>query len=335
MPPTSPRHILVIRGGAIGDFVLTLPVLAALRRHSPDCRLVVLGHPPIAQLAQAAGLVDEVHSIAARALTRCFVRGGELPREIASFFARFDLILSYLYDPDGAFHEHVVRCSDACLITGPHRPDEARAKHATDTYLQPLERLGIVGADSVPRLPIGLPSQRAADAPRTVALHPGSGSERKNWPERKWGALLDGLLQHTSLDVLLVGGEAESDRLPRLAAGRSPLRLQLAWNLPLVDLARRLGECAAFVGHDSGITHLAAAVGLSGVVLWGDSVEAVWRPRGDGFRLLRDPKGLAEIPVSRVLTILGSLVEGAGLRTSTDDPAPSTIRPDSRSFRQD
>ena len=326
----------MIRGGAIGDFILTLPVLAALRRHSPDCRLAVLGHPPIAQLAQAAGLVHEVHSVAARALTAFFIRGGELSRESASFFARFDLVVSYLSDPDGAFHENLARCSDARLITGPHRPDESLLRHATEAYLKPLEQLGIRGADPVPRLHIGLPSQRAADAfPPTVALHPGSGSERKNWPETKWGALLDGLLQHTPLNMLLVGGEAEGDRLPRLAGGRPPWRLRLARSLPLVTLAQRLGECAAFVGHDSGISHLAAAVGLPGVVLWGDSAEAVWRPRSDRCLLLRDPRGLAELPVSRVLAAVRSLGEGApagshrGLSVGGNpglDPTPTRTR---------
>ena len=317
----------MIRGGAIGDFVLTLPVLAALRRHYPGARLVVLGHPPIAQLAVAAGLADEVHSIAERALTAFFVRGGELPGKSAAFFGRFGLIISYLYDPDRVFHEHVLRCSCACLINGPHRPDESRARHATDTYLQPLEQLGIVGADPVPRLRIGPPGYRAGEGAlaRTLALHPGSGSHRKNWPESKWEELLDGILQHTGLDVLLVGGEAEMGRLPRLAAGRPPSRLRLAWNLPLVDLARRLGKCVAFVGHDSGITHLAAAVGLPCVVLWGDSVQAVWQPRGDGCRVLHDPKGLAEIPVSGVLTALRWLEEEPRIDPRAQRTSPGSI----------
>ena len=313
-PPASPADILVIRGGAIGDFILTLPVLAALRRDYPDSRLVVLGHPHIAQLAQAGGLADEVRSVASRELTAFFVRGGEIVRQSASFFARFDLILSYLYDSDGAFHENVTRCSGARLITGPHRPDESRPRHATEAYLQPLEQLGILGADPVPRLRIGLPSHPTRDPDATaytLALHPGSGSERKNWPEAKWGELISHLLDETSLDLLLVGGEAEGSRLDRLAAGRSSPRLHLAQHLPLLDLARRLTGCAAFVGHDSGISHLAAALGLPGVVLWGDSVEAVWRPRGDRCVLLRHPGGLAELPVRRVLSALHRLGEGA------------------------
>lgn len=311
-PPLSPLaplgHILVIRGGAIGDFILTLPVLAALRHHYPDARLAVLGRPHIADLALAGGLADEVRSIEDRRLTGFFLQDGDLHPEFASFFARFDLIVSYLCDPDGVFRTNLARCSGARFIAGPHRPDESRPLHAAEVFLKPLEALGIVGADPVPRLHLGAPCPPRAPASGTgsptIALHPGSGSERKNWREAKWGELIARLLDDTALDLLLVGGEAEDSRLDRLAAGRSSPRLHLAQGLPLVDLARRLSDCVTFAGHDSGISHLAAALGLPGVILWGDSVEAVWRPRSDRCLLLRDPRGLAELPVSRVLAAL-------------------------------
>lgn len=313
MLPSCCGHVLVIRGGAIGDFILTLPVLAALRLHYPAARLAVLGRSNIAALAQAGGLVDEVRSLDDRRLAGFFVRDGDLHPEFASFFACFDLVLSYLYDPDGIFRANLARCSAARFIAGPHRPDESLPLHATEVFLHPLGALGIAGADPVPRLhldapcPAGPPTSGTGSP--TIALHPGSGSERKNWPEEKWGELISRLLDDTSLDLLLVGGEAEGARLARLAAGRSSLRLHLAQDLPLVDLARRLTACTAFVGHDSGISHLAAALGLPGVILWGDSVEPVWRPRSDRCLLLHDPRGLAKLPVSRVLEALRLLKE--------------------------
>ena len=60
-------------------------------------------------------------------------------------------------------------------------------------------------------------------------------------------------------------------------------------------------SCAAFIGHDSGVTHLAAALDLPGLVLWGPSNEAVWRPMSDQMRLLRDDRGLDALPVETVL----------------------------------
>ena len=92
MSTASPGRILVIRGGAIGDFILTLPVLAALRAQFPAARLELMGYPHIAQLAQAAGLVADVRSIEARALASFFTDGGELNAELMTYLGRFAVI---------------------------------------------------------------------------------------------------------------------------------------------------------------------------------------------------------------------------------------------------
>lgn len=298
--------ILVIRGGAIGDFILTLPVLAALREKFPETRLEVLGYPHIAQLALAGGLVDAVRHIEGRALAGFFARGGTLDLELGTYFAGFHIIISYLYDPDEIFATNVRRTSTAQFITGPHRPDETRGIHATELLLQPLERLAIFGANPVPRLPIAVPMP----ATLRLALHPGSGSEKKNWPEAQWAALLTRLLEGTAIDLLLVGGEAEGERIERLARLVPPNRLEVARGLPLTDLAERLRGCCGFVGHDSGITHLAAALGLPVVVLWGPSVEPVWRPLGPSIVLLKNGGGLARLPAEEVFERIRATMPG-------------------------
>lgn len=295
----SPGKILVIRGGAIGDFILTLPVFTALRAHLPNAQTEVLGYGHVARLAHAAGLVEDVRSIDARPLASFFARAGELPADWQAYFAGFAIIISYLYDPDGIFQANVARCSKAQFIAGPHRPDETATLHATETFLQPLERLAIFDADPIPRLPLN--SQPSTLNPPFIALHPGSGSERKNWPEPRWRELIEGLLADSSRQLLLVGGEAEGDRLQRLAAGLSETRVQIANRLPLIELAQRLSQCTQFVGHDSGISHLAAALGLPVLALWNESVEAVWRPRGNHVRVLRSPSGITDLSAAQVL----------------------------------
>ena len=306
--------ILVIRGGAIGDFVLTLPAIAALRRQFPDAHLEVLGYPHIVQLAIAGGLVDQVSSIEARALASFFARNGQLPEQLADYFSEFDLILSYLYDPDDIFKTNIGRCSPAQFIAGPHRADEHAPVHAARIYLQPLERLAIFDADPVPRLHVraelgnsaGSPPSSANGpvlankAPPGLALHPGSGSERKNWPEQRWAELVQRLIDQTTFPLLLVGGEAEGERLQRLSAALPPMRTRVAQSLPLADLARLLSGCVGFIGHDSGISHLAAALELPALVLWGESVEAIWRPPGEKVVVLRNPGGLDRLLVDTV-----------------------------------
>ena len=304
----SRGRILVIRGGAIGDFILTLPALAALRKNFPQTHLAVLGYPQIASLAEPGGCVNEVRSIEARALAGFFARRGELDKALGEWFGGFNIIVSYLYDPDEIFRENVARYSKAQFIAGPHRHNESQEIHATDVFLKPLERLAIFGADPIPRL--ALNSQPSTL--NTLAVHPGSGSEKKNWPEKSWQELLQRIASETDWRVLLAGGEAEGERLQRLSSLLPIQRLSVAMHQPLPELAKMLAACNAFLGHDSGITHLAAAVGLPGVALWGETNPNIWRPRSDHFELLRDERGLEHLEVASVFAAIRELMNDHG-----------------------
>lgn len=311
--------ILVIRGGAIGDFILTLPAIAALRQQFPQAHLEVLGYPHIIQLAMAGGLVDQASSIEARSLAGFFARNGELAANLVDYFSEFDLIISYLYDPDEIFRTNVGRCSPAQFITCPHRPDERLGVPAATVFLKPLERLAIFEADPVPRLRLSAASTPASPGGESasgettpasgirLALHPGSGSERKNWPERRWAELLQMLINLTPFELLLVGGEAEGERLQRLAAALPLTRARVSQSAPLPQLARLLTHCQGFVGHDSGIAHLAGALGLPLLLLWGDSEQAVWKPQAERVTVLTDPRGLDHLSPQTVFDGLQTL----------------------------
>jgi ADP-heptose:LPS heptosyltransferase len=303
----SGGRILVVRGGAIGDFILTLPALAALRKQFPRTRIEVLGYPQVASLAKLAGYVNDVRSIEARPLAGFFARHGDLDQGLSEYFGAFNIIISYLYDPDEIFRDNIARCSKAQFIAGPYRPNEAEKIHATEVFLKPLERLAIFGADPVPGLNVSAVGRQ--DAVGTLAIHPGSGSDKKNWPEEHWQELLQRIVADTRLRMLLVGGEAEEGRLQRLSSIVPVERLKVALHQPLPELVGRLASCGAFIGHDSGITHLAAAVGLRGVALWGETNPNIWRPRGD-FELLREERGLAALDSDRVFKAVRGLHVG-------------------------
>jgi heptosyltransferase-2 len=290
------RKILVIRGGALGDFILTLPVLAALRGRFPQHAIEILGYPQIASLAVAGGLADGVSALECPPLAGLFARNGEWAAETGNYFAGFELIVSYLHDPERIFENNVARCASAQFIRGTHRPDESLNTHATELLLRPLEAIGICDADPRPRLAI---EAEDADSGR-LAFHPGSGSERKNWPEHAWKELLQTLVVNSNYTFLLIGGEAEGSRCERLAAVVPAGRFVVAQGLPLVSLARKLKGCGGFIGHDSGISHLAAALDLPGLVLWGETAEKTWRPVSDRVKLIRDPRGLAHLAVDAV-----------------------------------
>lgn len=295
----------MIRGGALGDFILTLPVLAALRIHFPGNRIEVLAYPQVAGLAVGAGLADGVRAIDSRPLAGFFARGGDLDPGLSGYFSGFHLVVSYLYDPDLIFRTNFARVSKSGFIQGPHRPDETTTDHASRQLLRPLEQIAVFDADTVPRL---MRSSPPSSETRCLAVHPGSGSDRKNWPEAKWSELLGNLSGQEALRFLLVGGEAEGGRLERLAGAIPSGRVEVMRSRPLTEVADRLRTCIGFLGHDSGITHLAAAVGLPGVILWGSSQVATWHPLQERMDLIEAGDQLESLPVARVEALVRSRI---------------------------
>ena len=303
-------RILVIRGGAIGDFILTLPAIAALRDAFPDTHLELVGYPRVAELARAAGIIDNFRNIEARSMARFFARHATLDQDWSDYFETCNLIISYLFDPDEIFRTNVARASAAQFIQAQHRPDETEPIHATEVFLKPLEKLAIFGADPVRKLRIRTNSSLPPG--KWIAAHPGSGSEKKNWPEDRWLELLQSLLSTTNANLLVIGGEAEGARLDRLADALPAARIRRAQNLPLLELAGLISQCAAFLGHDSGITHLAAALGIPSLVLWGPTRSEIWRPLGPHARILAAPNSdLAQLAVQTVQSELMRLLNVA------------------------
>src|SRR5215470_9643290 len=145
------NRILVIRGGAIGDFILTLPALKALRDAHSDAHIEILGYKHIAGLAENRFYAQAVRSIEYGPLSSFFAKDSELPAELADYFATFDLIITYLYDPDRIFESNLRRCGVENLLCGPGKIAE-KGSHAAKQLAQPIEEFGIRVADLTERI---------------------------------------------------------------------------------------------------------------------------------------------------------------------------------------
>src|SRR6266403_2453206 len=180
------ERILVIRGGAIGDFILTLPALKALRDARPGAHIEILGYKHIAVVAENRFYAQTVRSVEYGPLARFFADKSELPAELADYFARFDLIISYLYDPERVFEKNLRRCGVQNLLCGPAKIVES-GEHAARQLAQPIEHLGVRVSDLTERIFISLEDRQFAREflqnlqQPILAIHPGSGSAEKNW----------------------------------------------------------------------------------------------------------------------------------------------------------
>ena len=303
---------LVLRGGAIGDFIVTLPALAALRRRWPDAVIELVGYPHIANLARLGGLVDRVRSLDEARMARFFSLRPEFPPEQAAEIRSFDLVLSYLYDPHGVLRENMDRLGAKQFLYG---SPIVEAGHAVEHMMKPLDTLAIYPeGDECPELvltrrQVGEAGRRLpAPGDRVLAIHPGSGGVAKNWPVERFLDLAARVKEERGLTPLFICGEADHALAPTLRESG----VAVLPTCPLTELAPILAACAGYVGNDSGIAHLAACVGTPTVALFGPSDAVRWAPRGRRVTLLQaDPptaEGLAALPVESVLSAASALV---------------------------
>ena len=290
------NRILVIRGGAIGDFILTLPALKALRDARPQAHIEILGYKHIAVLAENRFYAQAVRSIEYGALARFFAHNSELPAELTDYFASFDVIVSYLYDPDQIFEKNLRRCGVQNLICGPARIVE-NAGHAARQLARPIEELGIGVIDLAEKIFPSMEDRQfarefLASGPQPViAIHPGSGSHEKNWPLENWiGLFSRGGGSANLAGLVVISGEADEAQTEQLEREWKHSNVRFARNLPLPRLAAIL-ELSVFIGHDSGISHLAAAAGARCILLFGPTDPDVWAPRNENVRVIRTPRG--------------------------------------------
>ncbi len=240
---------LLIRPGAIGDSILGFPALEHLC--SDDTEVWVRS-----EVVPLVGFARRVRSLASTGLSMLEI---DPPPHTLASLASFDEIWSWHGAANPAFRDAVARFPFRFL---PALPPGDGSVHAADFFASS------VGAPlpAVPRIPI--------DAPRhgAIAVHPFSGSPKKNWPR---------------------------DRFVELSR-----RLPVEWAHDrfdnLLGLARWLAGASLFIGNDSGITHLAAAVGTPVLALFGPTDPAVWAPRGPNVHILRAPT-LDEITVDQVI----------------------------------
>jgi heptosyltransferase-3 len=283
--------ILLLRGGALGDLLLTLPVLDAIRSEFPHAYIELWGIHPQAGLLQSIDRVDRLDRLDVAPL---FVSNPIAP-VLRRRLKGFDLAVSFLSDPDGVVAENLASAGVQSVIKC--SPIVRPGVHAVRQLAAVLDPIGVELRDPVPRLKI----DRKPDQGSLLGFHPGSGSQAKNWPVERWSEFVEAIAPKFE-KLVLIGGEADDEviRAFRLRCRGAAFDTMIRPNL--WDLARVLSTCTIFVGHDTGVTHLSAAVQTPTVALFGPTDPEVWRPLGDHVEIIQGEGG--RIDAISVATVL-------------------------------
>lgn len=249
------HRTLVVHAGGIGDFLLTCPALSQLAGQGP---LDLAGRVDRLQLARAAGIAGVVHSMDDIGFHTLF---SQPSARLIDFLRSYARVIVWMRD-DGTLRANIERAGAPVVDVFPGLPPPAWTRHASDYY---LDCLGFT-----PRpFQLAIPP---AGPPLDVVIHPGSGSATKNWPFSRFEALAARLTQQ-GRHVTWCRGPAEENLtgIPQTDV------LDIT---DLTALAGRLAAARLYIGNDSGITHLAAAVGCPTVAIFGPTDARVWAPQG-------------------------------------------------------
>ncbi len=259
-------------------------------------------------------MVDRVASLDQAGMAQLFARDGAPDAACSDYIRSFDVLVSYLYDPDGVFRANLDRAGARQVVYGSPLAGEG---HMVEHLLAPLAELALFPeGELAPELTMPADVVRAGRAwldghglGAAVAIHPGSGSPGKNWPASHFLELAGRVSARTRAEPFFIVGEADRELAGVL--GEAVPRAPLLRNRSLVEVAGVLSCVDAYVGNDSGITHIAGAVGAPVVALFGGHSSATWHPRGRLVRILDAPSGnLDALSVDAVWAVLDRMTGG-------------------------
>ena len=273
---------LVLFPGALGDLLCFLPTLVALRaRHRG--RMLLVANPAALGLLRLADLATV--SIDRQELAQLFVAEPVVSAAARELLGGFERVYSWMGFGNAEIRRHLGAITGGRVDVHRFRGMQSR-EHAVDYYarcagVQPQACL----ADFIADDPDWFASlQRRDEWERGIAVfHSGSGSPRKNW--RGFPAVIQRWQESARGPAVLLRGPAEVEGGPESGVG--PDVVVDALTLPQV--ATLLRRARLYVGNDSGISHLAAAVGAFGVVLFGPTDPTIWAPRGRHLEILHAP----------------------------------------------
>jgi len=287
------RRILITRMRFIGDVVLTTPAIRSVRSAYPDGYIAYMGEKSAVSLLQGNPFLDEI-------LPYDYGRPSifeQARMALALRKRRFDLVIDLFGNPRSAL---IARLSGARVRVGPERrgrgrlytiqvADDGLPKTAVEFHNRSIAAAGIPPVASAPEIFLSGDERRDARAylrwslgegapeGKIVGIHPGATWPAKRWLPERFAELADLVRAKLAAAVVLVGGPADRDAVNavRSRSVTAPSALNV---LPLRQLAAVISCFSAFVANDAGPMHIAAALGVPTIGLFGPGEENIWFP---------------------------------------------------------
>ncbi len=290
MSGTFKKRIRIYRGGALGDFIVTLPVFKILKTTFPDCCInVVTRATAAASLTLENGLIDQISSLESPENLFLFNKNYDISENEKQELNAFDLVISYLPDSDGTIEQQLRKyCKNIVISQYPL----TKERHIAEHLIQPLIQCGINACidSALVTLPPKKDWQKNGRAilrdvgltKNPVIIHPGSGSPKKNYPLKNFIEIYYAIEQRNVFEPCFLLGEAEIGMEDSIKQARC----RFIKDLTLKEVVCLLAAARGYIGNDSGITHLAAALSIPVFAIFFATSPLVWRPLGKKIKIL-------------------------------------------------
>ncbi len=297
------QRALIVQPGAIGDCILTLPLAAFLKKQLGLGSIDMLGHTEYIGIFPERSCIDRVLSIDSVELHRLFTSSDKFELAdrdpLINVFAGYSWIVTFLGEPGSDFEANLIftaNCSYGSeVITLPQKPPKNVAGHLAEFQVEQfaaqsgltLQDITVGRSD---RLILASRSDRKngtellecigiqADSPKVI-IHPGSGGLKKSWYLDNMLAVAEELGSQGFVVVFLLG-PAELERFSKDMVKKIRSVAAHICDLSLTQVVGLLSCAHAYIGNDSGITHLAAGLGIRTIAMFGPTNSAVYGPVG-------------------------------------------------------
>ncbi|MBN2568803.1 MAG: lipopolysaccharide heptosyltransferase II [Deltaproteobacteria bacterium] len=299
IPFDTEKPVLIRGTNWIGDVIMTLPAIAAVRHSLPQSHITVLAKPWVAELYRISPDVDEVIEYESPGMhdgiTGKFRLAGQLQKRnfamaillqnaieaaMIVWLARIPIRMGYNSDARGVLLTHSV-----------HRTKEIRTIHQIHYYLEMLKSLGFKTAGELPKLPIGENLREISQAilnchditpeDTLVGMAPGATfGPAKMWFPERFAAVGDQLVKDFSAKIILFGSKGDRERAERVQQYSNNRFVNLAGTTSLKEAIALIASCRLFITNDSGLMHLAGALAIPLVAIFGSTNPATTSPAG-------------------------------------------------------
>lgn len=317
------EHILVLFPGSLGDFVCFLPTLHAIREKTDSARVSLAVRGSAFEIAKYLPHISAVYSLDSGIFSRLFSSSFGQQQEDQRFLSSFSHIFSWFGNAHGQVLENLKKYSRDTR-SFPFFSGQIAEQSQTHASLYYLRCVGIPEV-RCPSLSIGkAQGQWSRDClngngwlsynTQVLAIHPGSGGQKKRWDPNGFRLVAEWWKTGCQRAVLILLGPAEETESKSWQAVGHVLQ-----GGTLCQVAASLQRATVYLGNDSGISHLAGAIGARGGVLFGPTQPELWKPLGGALFVIRNDQyraasphvagiSLSEISAEKVIATLARVV---------------------------